>query len=399
MSTDFSHVRVGADWKPLAPLDAGSDADAPNVIVNPHFKTDVSDWRTSYSGGHTAVAWDGARGKTAPGSAKATLTGHNTNKPVGGDAMELDPGSGSSQAREPVIAGHRYRVSGWMLFTRSAANSAGAPEFGIDCDWFDAATGGTRIRRDNPPPFTPVANDWVHVTGTFTAPAGATHVGLAFKLNNVNVGESFWLDDVECYDLDIPITPPSFPAYVNVGGAWKPAAEGWVRVGADWKRLWPVAWDGGLLGAAGGFPDAASLWTAGAIACSITLDTAKGRTDPPSMAHLGVSGSSVNANDVPIQPGQTIHFSGWAWHDHVPAPNNARLTGWWVQITFKDSAGHGISAGNTIVDAPAALTGQWQEITASAVAPAGAVSCRIRVVPGGDNVHTTWFDDFKVTIT
>jgi hypothetical protein len=39
--------------------------------------------------------------------------------------------------------------------------------------------------------------------------------------------------------FEIATLPAVIPAYVNVGGAWKPAEQGWVNVAGVWKKVWP----------------------------------------------------------------------------------------------------------------------------------------------------------------
>lgn len=91
--------------------------------------------------------------------------------------------------RATVVAGEDYQVSAWLMTDEDTVLDTA-----VDIDWFDASD--TYLSTSSTTAVSTTAYEWVHVTGTHTAPVGAVYARPVPYTLFASVGDLLWADDV-----------------------------------------------------------------------------------------------------------------------------------------------------------------------------------------------------------
>lgn len=177
--------------------------------------------------GTTTYVTGAANGpEVAPGVRLSTY-GRKTWTAIGGSTSALS---------WQFLNGPRVAVTAGAVLTASLywrKSSAGLlSQNRVVAEFYDAVSGGNKIGStiDGPQNAAPAANEWQRVGGTFTVPAGATHVGFVHLVNFASVG-----------DIVVGMTVDASAALVEVSPVLLPYFDGERSLDSDLTPAWTAA--------------------------------------------------------------------------------------------------------------------------------------------------------------
>jgi hypothetical protein len=153
------------------------------LVLNPGFESDLSDWAQQFAGTINVVT------DVYHSGSKSLCYTHNS------VAKEI-----YSAARIAVTSGTKYLAQAWIYQEYGFIKAVG------EIRWYNAATSGTLLRTDTFMAQQAATGAWKQFEMAFTAPAGATHAETVVRFEPVfgsGAGTRAWVDDISLAEASV----------------------------------------------------------------------------------------------------------------------------------------------------------------------------------------------------